>query len=94
MNEAQLRGINMRSLKRERFSSRNHQQLVERHELELQRYYGHPRPDLLHRLDVGLNIALQQLRGPQKPVRERKMKPFEPTQRQLEIALQALENAA
>lgn len=94
MNEAQLRGINMRSLHGERFTSQRHKSLIESHELEVQRFYGHGDPNLLHRLDIALDIELTRLKQPPviepKPVR----RIFEPTDAQLAIAITALENAA
>lgn len=94
MSEAALLGIDMRSLNRERFSSRQHRELMARHEIELQRFYGHGDSNLLHRLDIALDIELTRLKQPPvsepKPVR----RIFEPTDAQLAIAITALENAA
>lgn len=94
MNEAELRGIDLCSLRGERFTSRRHEHLVECHELKVQRFYGHGDSNLLHRLDIALDIELTRLKQPPvsepKPVR----RIFEPTDAQLAIAITALENAA
>lgn len=100
MSEAALLGIDVRELRKELFSSRQHASMMVDHNLNVEKFYGHGESPLLSNLDVVL--AAQQARLDWGRERERRRlskahKPrnrlqhiFEPTERQLAIAIEAL----
>ena len=94
VNEAKLRGIDLRSLNGERFSSTEHLMTVAEHREQVEEFYQHGDSRLLENLDVVLAARRQLLKPtavPRVPRKPKKKQPFEPTERQLAIAIEVLE---
>ncbi len=100
MGEAELRGIDLRTLEGERFTRSAHKRMLSTHELIVQRFYGHAERRMLSKVEVALLIAQARVDAEAAAKRERqerakrlrvaakaKRKKFEPSARQMEIAM-------